>query len=64
MYKFVAVNTSSDASRGTGQVAGGSSWCCKDSVISDETMSGECVMSECLFVSRVILSCHELTSFW
>jgi len=37
----VAVNTSSDAPRWTGQVTGGSSRCCQDSVISDETMSGE-----------------------
>jgi len=41
MYKLVAVNASSDTSRGTGQVAGGSAWRCQDSVISDETMSGQ-----------------------
>jgi len=39
--KLVAVNTSSNATGGTGQVVGGGSRCCQDSVISDEKMSGE-----------------------
>ena len=39
--KSVAVDTSSNATGGTGQVVGGSTWCCQDSVVSDETMSSE-----------------------